>query len=98
MAENSLVLEFGEKPVIRLYISTGLYMFEPKVYDLIPKRVDMGSEKAVEFENAILPELTKQRKVYAMVIPKGVWCPVNTLKELEKAEQMFRVLHRESLD
>jgi len=73
-------------------------MFEPKVYDLIPKRVDMGSEKAVEFENAILPELTKQRKVYAMVILKSVWCPVNTLKELKKAEQIFRVLHRESLD
>ncbi len=87
--ENNLVVSFTEKPVIKLYTSTGLYMFEPKVYDMIVDLIDMKADKALEFEQVILPALAKQKRIYALVIPRGTWLPVNTLKELEKAENML---------
>lgn len=90
--ENNLVLKFEEKPTIKLRTSTGLYMFEPEVYDLVVKLVDMNSPEAIEFEKVVLPDLTKKKKVYALIIPKNVWLPINTLKELEQADSMLRKL------
>jgi NDP-sugar pyrophosphorylase family protein len=88
--ENNLVLKFEEKPTIKLHTSTGLYMFEPEVYDLVIKLIDMNSPEAVEFEKTVLPILAEKKKVYALVIPKNVWLPVNTLKELEQADSTLR--------
>ncbi len=96
--ENNLVVNFTEKPVIKMYTSTGLYMFEPKVYDLIIDMIDMNADKALEFEQVVLPELARRKRIYALIIPKGTWLPVNTLKELERAEAVlsqrnpFRIL------
>ncbi|RLE76802.1 MAG: hypothetical protein DRJ44_03435 [Thermoprotei archaeon] len=87
--ENNLVVSFTEKPVIRMYTSTGLYMFEPKVYDLILDMIDINADKALEFEQIVLPELAKRKRIYALIIPKGMWLPVNTLKELERAETIL---------
>jgi len=49
--------------------------------------VDMGSPEPVEFEQAVLPVLAERGQLYSMVVPRGVWLPVNTLKELERAEE-----------
>jgi len=87
--ETGFVLEFKEKPVIKLYTSTGMYMFEPAVYDLIVEMIDINEPKAVEFENTVLPFLAKRKKVYAFIVPKDVWFPINTLKQLEQADKIL---------
>ena len=87
--ENCLVKKFEEKPVIRFLTSCGMYMLEPEVFDLIEEKVDMEAEKAVEFESVILPELASRKQLYAFIIPKGVWIPVNTQKEWELAERLL---------
>lgn len=81
------VRRFVEKPVVDFYTSTGLYVFEPQVYGLVLELVDMGSPKPVEFEQVVLPVLAERGQLYSMVVPRGTWLPVNTLKELELAEE-----------
>jgi len=87
--ENGLVKSFKEKPVIRILTSCGMYLMEPPVYKLIEEKVDLEARRAVEFEEVILPELALRRKLYAMVIPMGVWIPINTQKEWEAAERIL---------
>ena len=86
--ENNIVLSFEEKPVIKILTSTGLYAIEPEVYDLVEETVDMKSDKAVDLENLILPILAKRKQLYALIIPKDVWIPINTIKDLERATKV----------
>jgi len=90
--ENNIVLSFKEKPVIKILTSTGLYAIEPEVFDLVVETVDMNAEKAVDLENLILPILAKKKQLYALIIPKDVWIPVNTIKDLEKASKVVASL------
>ena len=82
---NHYITEFQEKPTINLTVSTGLYIFEPQVYQLILQHTDMQAPYPIEFEQTILPLLAKQRKLHAHIIPKDTWLPVNTLKQLVHA-------------
>jgi len=90
---SGLVKRFVEKPVVEYYTSTGLYMFEPGVFELVVELVDMDSEEPVEFEEAVLPVLAERGELYAFIVPRGTWMPVNTLKELEKADATFREVY-----
>jgi len=83
------VKKFMEKPVVEYYTSTGLYMFEPQVFKLVLELVDMDSPKPVEFEEAVLPVLAERGQLYSMVIPRGTWLPINTLKELDRANEVL---------
>ena len=89
--EEGIVKNFEEKPVINLYTNTGMLIIEPEVYELIEEMVDIESEEAVEFEKLILPELASRKQLYSMIIPKNVWFPVNTQKELEFVEKILSV-------
>ena len=92
--EDGLVKEFKEKPVIRMYTSTGLYVFEPGVYDLVVEMVSMSRDEVMEFENTVLPELARRGRVCAFTIPNKIWYPVNTLKDLDK---LVKVLNSHNL-
>jgi NDP-sugar pyrophosphorylase family protein len=51
--------------------------------------VDMNAEETVEFENTLLPLLAEKRKLHAFIVPRDAWIPINTLKELESAEELL---------
>ena len=89
--EDGLIKEFREKPVIKMYTSTGLYMFEPEVYDFVIEMVDLSEKEAVEFENTVLPELARRGKASAFIIPNNIWYPVNTLKDLDKLADILSI-------
>lgn len=90
--ENNIVLSFKEKPVIKILTSTGLYVIEPEVYDVVEKEVDMKAEKSIDLENTILPLLAKRKQLYALIVPKDIWVPVNTIKDLERAAKIVPFL------
>jgi len=85
---EGLVEEFVEKPKVEIATSTGIYLFEPPAYDLV-MQVDMQAPRAVEFEEEVVPRLASMRRLYAMTIPGDVWIPVNTQKDLERAERLL---------
>lgn len=85
---EGLVTEFKEKPQVEIATSTGIYLFDPPVYDLI-REVDLNTPKPIEFEETIVPKLAKMRKLYSLTIHGNQWIPINTAKDLEKAEKIL---------
>ena len=81
-----LATSFREKPVLPVHASVGLYILEPPALKTLLNIVDMTAEEAIEFESTLLPLLAEQRKLHAFIVPRDVWLPINTLKELEMAE------------
>lgn len=82
------VFKFMEKPFLPLKISVGAYIFEPAVYSML-KDFNSG-----EIETSIFPFLASKGLLRGIVIPKGSWVPVNTRKDLEKAERMLEATKR----
>lgn len=87
--KDGIVNEFVEKPFIEKLTSTGMYILEPDVYEMIDKTVDLKKEGSIEFEKATLPEIAAKRRIYSMVIPPGCWISINTQKEYENAVKLF---------
>ena len=87
---RGLVVKFVEKPSIRIPTSTGIYVFEPPVYNLI-REIDLKEPRPVEFEERIIPELARRGKLYAYRIPGELWVPVNTQKDLKRAEKLLGI-------
>lgn len=83
--DSNNIVEFIEKPMLTIPTSIGLYIFEPKVYDMINEYIDMNSQKAVELESVIFPILAKKGLLHGFIINSGSWLSINTLKEYEKA-------------
>lgn len=88
--ENYMVIKFEEKPIIKISTSTGMYMLEPRAIKMIEELVDINAPFSIEFENVLLPRLAENRKLYALTIPRDTWIPINTIKELERAENLLR--------
>ncbi len=85
---RGLVQGFEEKPLMPLMAHVGLDMFEPAFYKYVDELVDLKKKGPLDLETAVLPELAKMSKVYAIVIPPDSWIPVNTQKELEQAQKL----------
>ncbi len=83
------VVNFTEKPFIREPTSTGIYVFEPEVYEIVEERISMEEPKAIELESAILPVLSAEHKLSAFFIESNKWLPINTLKEYEYAMKVL---------
>ncbi|MCX8181389.1 MAG: sugar phosphate nucleotidyltransferase [Thermofilaceae archaeon] len=87
---KGLAVKFEEKPILKIYASVGLYILEPPAIEKLIEIVDMNVEKAIEFENTLLPTLAEQGKLHAFPVPLGTWLPVNTIKELEEAAEALK--------
>jgi NDP-sugar pyrophosphorylase family protein len=83
------VVNFTEKPFIREPTSTGIYAFEPEVYEIVEERINMEEPRTIELESAILPVLSVERKLSAFFIESNKWLPINTLKEYEYAMKVL---------
>lgn len=84
--ERGLVTHFEEKPWLPYPANSGIFLFEPEIYGLIEKMIDM-KKIPVEFENAVVPEMVRQKLLYTITIPFGDWIPVNDEKEYQNAEK-----------
>jgi len=87
---DGIVTEFKEKPALDVLTSTGLYIIEPPVYDLILQSIDLEAPEPLEFESTILPRLAEEGKLHAFTISRNTWFPVNTLKDLERVDDVLR--------
>ena len=92
--KDGVLTDFVEKPFIHELTSTGIYVLEPEVFKIIEKTVNLEQDGPVEFEKATLPELASKGKAYSMVLPSGCWLSINTQKEYEYAEKVYRDLQK----
>jgi len=86
--EHNVVTSFEEKPVVPRLTTVGFYIFEPKAYRYFKQAVSSRAKGPVEFERVVLPAMVKDRKAYAILMPMDSWIPVNTIKELEQAQNL----------
>lgn len=83
--KNGKIQRFIEKPlwsdVFTNQVNTGVYVFEPAVFDYIPKG------KSFDFGKNVWPALLRSRKpIYAYPL-KEYWCDIGNLHEYRKAHQ-----------
>lgn len=79
--EKDLCRGFVEKPIIRsLFSSSGIYMFQREIVALLPNQGDV--------ERTTFPLLARRKKV-GVYRHKGSFITVNSLRELEEAEEQL---------
>ena len=85
------VISFEEKPFIPEVTSTGVYMVEPDVYNIIDEKIDARSNIFMDhvMERDILPGLAAKGRVYSLIMPPGCWVSINTQKDYENAEKIL---------
>jgi mannose-1-phosphate guanylyltransferase len=75
---------FVEKPILNdVFISMGVYVFDRKVLNYLPKRGDV--------ERATFPKLARMNKLKAFK-HRGYFITVNSLRELEEADESLKKL------
>ena len=87
--ENGFVSFFEEKPYINRFVNTGIFVFEPEVYDLINELIDM-EKVPIEFESVVVPEMAKRKWIYSAQIPFEKWIAVNDEKGLKQAKDALK--------
>ena len=85
---NGLVCSFEEKPYINRFVNTGIFVFEPEIYELIENLIDM-EKVPVEFESVVAPEMAKRNWIYSFQIPFERWIPINDEKGLKRATELL---------
>lgn len=90
---NGMIRKFTEKPFINKATSVGIYTFEPAVYDIIERMIDLNEPNAVELESTVIPFLAKQSKLFSFFISEEKWLPINTMKEYEHAVKVMSIQH-----
>ena len=78
---KGFITEICMYPMIPVPAHVGVTTLDPSCWSLFENMVEKG--KKVDFETNILPQLAKEDKLYACVIPYGSWFPVNDLKYKE---------------
>lgn len=85
--DGNKIIQFVEKPeegqAPSHLINAGLYLFEPKVIEIIPNYGRPMLEKAV------FPKIAARGKLMGFPV-KGRWITVNTLEQYEAAEKILR--------
>lgn len=86
--EGDKIVEFVEKPLPEVapshLISSGLYILEPEVIDLIPKR-----EGIIRMETEVFPDIAKSGKLYGYPFP-GQWFDTGTLERYEQVKREWK--------
>ncbi len=89
MNERSRITRFLEKPKGEVIFSntanTGIYVFEPEVFDAIPRGVSYG------FGNNVFPQLLEQKKPLFGYLTSAYWRDVGNL-------QVYRRTHYDALE
>ncbi len=83
ISHDNNVITFREKPELPFWINAGIYIFERRIFDMLP---DKGDHETTTF-----PELArlKQLKAYKT---KSFWRSIDTVKDLEEVRKELESL------
>ena len=81
MDTEDTVVRFREKPRMDDWVSSGLFIFSPKILELL--------EPNTMFENSLIPKIAEMRQLSAFR-HYGFWEPVDTYRELVNLQFMAK--------
>ncbi|MFA5108139.1 MAG: nucleotidyltransferase family protein [Candidatus Micrarchaeia archaeon] len=79
--EKCHIKQFIEKPKIQNYINTGIYVFEPQIFDYIKEKED--------FAKNVFPRLLKEKKQINGYSFEERWLDIGQAEDYEKAHKLF---------
>ena len=80
--EGDRVIQFKEKPVLKLWVNAGITIFTHKSLDYFPK-VGM-----IEYD--VYPKLVKDRELFGYKMREGsFWLAIDSVKDLETAKKIL---------
>tara|TARA_Y100001935_G_C17279878_1_gene496851 strand:- start:606 stop:1304 length:699 start_codon:yes stop_codon:yes gene_type:complete len=80
--DQSLLVNFNEKPIAKYSVSMGIYMANKKIIDFIPEKSSFG------FDDLMITLLEKKQKVFVKPYT-GYWLDIGRPKDYEKAIKKF---------
>lgn len=81
--EHGLVTGFQEKPILRNYVNTAIYVFEPEIYKYISPKDD--------FAKNVFPKLlTAKQKIAAYPIEE-YWLDIGRIHDYERLDQILSI-------
>jgi NDP-sugar pyrophosphorylase family protein len=81
--EGGRIVRFAEKPVLEHDYNTGIYIFEPEIFDYINPRED--------FAKNVFPRLLEARKPINAFVFEGVWFDIGRVSDYERFVELFNV-------
>ena len=82
--QSFTILKFLEKPSIPSYINTGIYVFEPEIFDFINPKEDFAID--------VFPRVLKENKKLKAYLMDEYWMDVGTVAEYEKINQLITII------
>lgn len=87
--ESGRIVGFTQSPILPYWINAGIYLAEPELVELLPKRGD--------HENTTFPELVRRGQLFGYRID-GFWRGIDTVKDVEEASAQIALLSGEPED
>ncbi len=81
--QDGKISSFVEKPHEERFVNTGIYVFEPKIFDYIPPNTPISLEKE------ILPKVLKAGEKLNAYVTTSFWMDVARPSDYELAKSMF---------
>jgi len=81
MGKPPQITNFKEKPVIQNYVNTGIYVFEPEIFEYIKEKED--------FAKNVFPRLLKEKKKISGYVFDERWMDIGQAEDYEKAHKLF---------
>lgn len=79
--DSNHISAFKEKPKIQNYINTGIYVFEPQIFDFIKEKEDYAKD--------VFPRLLKNKKQINGYLFEERWLDIGQTEDYENAHKIF---------
>ncbi len=82
--EEDRIVRFREKPIVENLVNTGIYVFEPEIYDFIKPKED--------FANNVFPRLLEKKKKVCGYVFSDYWLDIGRTTDYEHINQFISVI------
>ena len=82
--KDDAIVRFREKPIVENYVNTGVYIFEPAIFDYINPRED--------FANNVFPRLLEKGMEIGGFVFSDYWLDIGRTTDYEHINQLISVI------
>ncbi|MFH1447976.1 MAG: nucleotidyltransferase family protein [Candidatus Micrarchaeota archaeon] len=83
IGDDGFITGFKEKPILKNYVNTGVYIFEPEIFDYISPNDDFAKD--------VFPKLLDKKKKIASYIIEEYWIDIGRIHDYERLDQTLSI-------